>query len=140
MKRCGKCSETKPLDQFTFRSPGSHVKQSYCNPCRTLANRERRLRVSYGITMRQYEAILEMQGGVCAICGTPPGAIVLAVDHDHRCCPGKKSCGKCLRGLLCDGCNLTLGRVRDSKPVLHKAIEYLDHGHLDLYLLLGEER
>ncbi|AEV52078.1 recombination endonuclease [Rhodococcus phage REQ1] len=97
--------------------------------------------MSYGITTRQYDAMLEMQGGVCAICSEPPPpGGVLAVDHNHNCCPGKKTCGKCLRGLLCHECNMALGKVRDSKQLLHKAIGYLDGGHLDLYLLLGEDR
>jgi len=35
-------------------------------------------------------------------------------DHDHVCCSGKKSCGKCLRGLLCHGCNTKLGALENN--------------------------
>jgi hypothetical protein len=33
------------------------------------------------------------------------------IDHDHRCCPGERSCGQCIRGLSHDHCNRELGHV-----------------------------
>lgn len=52
----------------------------------------------YGLTVAQYEAVLERQGGGCAICG------------NHACCPDPcSSCGECVRGLLCSECNVALG-------------------------------
>lgn len=44
----------------------------------------------------------------CDLCGKPREKR-FAIDHDHACCPGATSCGKCVRGLLCMGCNLSLG-------------------------------
>lgn len=140
MKRCARCRETKEDSAFGLRGGGSHLRQSYCGPCRAAANREWNMRTTYGITSAQYGELLALQGGGCAICGSPPGARMLAVDHDHGCCPGKKSCGRCLRGLLCSRCNLALGKVRDSKQLLRNAIDYLDGGRIDIFLLLGEDR
>jgi hypothetical protein len=67
----------------------------------------------FGVTTEQYEELLTRQGGGCAICRRADADITgsrLAIDHDHACCPGVKTCGNCIRGLLCRGCNLNLDR------------------------------
>jgi Recombination endonuclease VII len=84
----------------------------------------------YGLTVATYNAMLEAQGGVCAICGQPPGRTRLSVDHDHRCCSGPGSCGKCVRGLLHEYCNRALGLFRDDPLNLRAAAEYLEHYRL----------
>lgn len=70
----------------------------------------------HGVTVQRFNELLEAQGGVCAACGNPETKVSrnglvqrLSVDHDHRCCPGKRSCGKCVRALLCDFCNRRVG-------------------------------
>lgn len=88
-----------------------------------LTTREQARLRTYGVTPARYAAILAMQGGACAMCETVEGA--LAVDHDHACCPGPKSCGKCVRGLLCRRCNLGLGLLRDSPGILMAGYKYL---------------
>jgi hypothetical protein len=50
---------------------------------------------------------------------------LLAVDHDHGCCPGQRSCGKCVRGLVCRDCNAMLGLARDNADSLRRAASYL---------------
>ena len=61
----------------------------------------------YGFKMDEFNARLAAQGNVCAICGRSPSCQVrrFSVDHNHACCPGQKSCGKCIRGILCGWCN-----------------------------------
>ena len=39
----------------------------------------------------------------------------LEVDHDHSCCEGGNSCGKCIRGVLCRGCNMLAYSVDNGK-------------------------
>lgn len=70
----------------------------------------------YGLTVDDYSRMLREQKGGCAICKRPPGKRALAVDHDHKCCPTSKSCGKCVRGLLCPACNTSLAIVENYLP------------------------
>jgi hypothetical protein len=43
------------------------------------ATRDRHLRNTYGITLAQYECMLESQGDVCAICGEPESQVAVDV-------------------------------------------------------------
>ena len=79
----------------------------------------------YSMSVDDYNDLFEKQGGVCAICGEGRLDRRLYVDHDHKCCIGDKSCGKCVRGLLCEKCNWLLGYGRDSILILEKAICYI---------------
>lgn len=79
----------------------------------------------YGITLEQRDAMLAEQGGVCALCGSADPAPRWCIDHDHACCPGGKSCGKCIRGVLCLKCNSGLGLFDDDPIRLRDAAAYL---------------
>ena len=73
----------------------------------------------YGLAKGDYEQMLEAQGGLCAICGQPPGSgRRLDVDHDHQ--------TGTVRGLLCSACNTGLGLFRDDPSALAGAIRYLN--------------
>lgn len=69
--------------------------------------RNRRLLTIYGITEREYDAILTFQGGVCYVCERPPVNIRLSIDHDHA--------TGLVRGLLCWDCNRALQMLRDQE-------------------------
>lgn len=64
-----------------------------------------------------YKVKLEEQNGACEICGQLPDKRALALDHDHV--TGK------LRGLLCNGCNLIVGRIEKESDRVCRAIKYL---------------
>lgn len=60
------------------------------------------------VSKEWYDAKLTEQGGHCALCPATVGSVRnprFCFDHDHSCCKGRWSCGKCLRGLLCNQCN-----------------------------------
>jgi hypothetical protein len=83
----------------------------------------------YSLTVAQYREMWVAQGGgLCGICrqASAGRSKLLAVDHDHACCPGQSSCGKCVRGLLCDRCNNALGCCADDPEILMAAAEYIE--------------
>jgi hypothetical protein len=91
--------------------------------------RRRHLMGTYKITPEQYDELLAEQGGRCAVCDATEGDATgrsLHVDHDHACCPGDRSCGKCVRGLLCKRCNTMLGCADDDLDRLRSGIAYLE--------------
>ena len=92
-------------------------------------SRESYLVRTYNLTEAQYNELYEFQGGMCYICGPFSGrngrTKNLAVDHDHSCCSGRISCGKCVRGLVCDTCNKFLGLIRDNPEAFQRGIDYL---------------
>ena len=87
--------------------------------------KDNRLRKTYGISMSEYEQMLSRKELGCWICGEPAKTVSLSVDHDHSCCPGKQSCGKCVRGLLCSQCNIALGYLDDDPVRMGALIAYI---------------
>lgn len=77
------------------------------------------LKKDHGISLEVYNKILELQGGVCAICGKAEVRKNknLVVDHNHK--TGK------IRGLLCFKCNVALGLFGDDFVTIYLAHEYL---------------
>jgi hypothetical protein len=67
----------------------------------------------YGLTRADFDRLLRLQDDACAMCHEPfAEGQPIFIDHVHACCPGEKSsCGKCVRGLLCFGCNTSLGHI-----------------------------
>jgi hypothetical protein len=66
---------------------------------------------------------LSKYDGKCWIC---KDSKVFAIDHDHSCCSGAWSCGKCVRGVLCSNCNTAIGLLKDRQDLLEEAKKYLN--------------
>jgi len=115
-KWCARCRQYLPLDEFGTRG---QKMAAYCKPCASAYNHERLLKRDFGITPEEYERLLALQGGRCAICERRPRARRLAVDHDH-------GTGE-VRGLLCTRCNHKLiGAASESAAILRRAARYLE--------------
>jgi hypothetical protein len=71
----------------------------------------------YGLTVKDYTVLLELQHGVCAICLAAPNATRLVVDHCHH--------SNAVRGLLCHNCNKALGFLNDDVKRIEAMIAYL---------------
>lgn len=146
LKHCPKCETIKPLDEFHKSKHTLHGYQVYCKTCCNLRHTEwrknnlekcaadqKRHRLAhperfkdygrkqmYGMGPGAYDKMLAEQDGKCAICRSEKGGGRggFHVDHCH-------DLGH-VRGLLCHGCNVSLGHFQHSTPVLEAAINYLN--------------
>ena len=143
-KHCYMCNLWLPFSSF-YRTKSNPDGLTYrCIKCSAIYNksrkkdpdrmRDQRLRREYGITQKQYERMLEDQGGVCKSCGQPEkrkyygpkrerrGAegrpMLLHIDHDHK--TGD------VRGLLCHACNTALGQMEESPERIKKLLLYAE--------------
>lgn len=114
---CVECQRLKTEDPEVKKARKAASERHRNNPSNTIKLRYLKLR--YGLTVEQFKAMEVAQGGLCKICRRPPRGRWdrLHVDHDHV--TGE------VRGLLCNNCNMVLGRVLDSIEILEAAIEYL---------------
>jgi len=142
VKKCSTCGVVKPLAEFHKSRAGVKGVHQWCKECAAKYHkvyfkknsekfRNSVLKRDFGISSEIYYKMLAEQGGGCAICRRSPeeNGKRLAVDHDHKCCPERsKSCGKCIRGLLCHHCNLALGALQDSTTLFKLAAEYIEKG------------
>jgi hypothetical protein len=129
MKICNRCNVEYALTEFYRGGSGEDGRINQCRACRKVymaaryaqdpsKARDRQLRHDFGITLAEYNSMMEAQGGLCAICAQPPrGRWNFHVDHCHT--KGN------VRALLCKDCNLGLGLYKDSIPTLLAAVEYL---------------
>ena len=84
-------------------------------------NKISRWRREYNLEIDTYIDMLYAQLFKCACCARPFGRVKDAtpcIDHDHNCCP-KRSCGKCVRALLCRQCNRLVGVIESSPHLLN---------------------
>jgi hypothetical protein len=96
---------------------------------------------NYGTTVEWYRDKLIEQCGLCAVCNHLShhhGVLQrLQVDHNHDCCDKKtRSCGRCVRGLLCADCNILLGYferfLKDTTSVVPKWDTWVENALLYL--------
>ena len=125
------CYQELPLSSFSKHSRSRDGLQNSCRECMASYRkkwesdpknrRRRKLRQKYGLTLEDYDKMMEAQNGKCKICGSSETKNkryeFLPVDHCH-------TTGK-VRGLLCDFCNVGLGRFEDDIERLENAIKYL---------------
>ena len=144
MLKCKKCGRKKSKSEFYKEKRTKRGYQARCKACcrsdakavfeanpepyrqrareaHTTEARRARTLAKYGLTQDDYDRILKEQNGGCAICGTTESghneSEHFVVDHNHE--TGET------RGLLCNLCNLAIGRFKDSKRNMIAATFYL---------------
>lgn len=149
MLECSKCKEPKTFKEMAIDRRESKGIRTHCKLChnkkakayrktpkaqathkewraksarKIAANRLRK----YSLTVEKFERLLREQSFSCVICQSEfSESNKPHVDHDHKCCKGQKSCGTCVRGLLCNACNIALGKLKDNAESLRRAIDYV---------------
>ena len=138
-KVCKSCGEDKPLSCYNKFSRSKDGLAYKCRDCRKAEysewrsskssdeikeiNKRSNLKKTFGITLEEYNEMLDRQKGTCAICLQAETTVrqgevqALSVDHCHQ--TGK------IRGLLCNSCNRALGKFKDSAENLIRAANYL---------------
>ena len=132
MKACATCHTFQPRSNYYSHYTNKDGLGSSCKACvsarekirsktrdnNTPARVSSKMKQKYGITLEEYEKKLAMQSGVCMICGNEEtNGKRLAIDHNHT--------TKAVRGLLCNHCNLGLGKFFENPNLLTAAINYL---------------
>jgi hypothetical protein len=132
-KICFKCKEEKEANCFhADKRNTSTGLYAWCKVCKSKAGslwgkknstrvRNAQLKRNYGISLEDYQKMKEAQNNCCATCKRNESKLKrsLMVDHCH-------DSGK-IRGLLCDECNLALGKIEDNIQTLEKMILYLNN-------------
>ena len=129
------CPKGHPYDEentITYVRKATGKARRACRACARANSLKQNVKL-YGITVKQFEALLEKQDQKCFICArlfwkecSGPN-----IDHDHTCCSKQRSsCGKCIRGFLCANCNVGLGYFMDNPDLLEKSAKYLRSGTL----------
>ena len=128
LKYCNKCKIKKELTEFYKCIKGQYGRRSQCKICEHDADLKRsqtdktinKILISkYGITLKEYNKMVEQQNNKCAICKNEykEGNKKLAVDHCHK--TGK------IRGLLCSNCNPALGFLKEDLNIIKNLVRYI---------------
>lgn len=137
LKICSKCKNEKELNDFPVAKRYKDGHRPECKACNALYYREyysknpERYKEKarnypqhrrHNLTDEQYEALFQKYDGRCHLC---LNAIATHIDHDHKCCSGNRSCGRCVRGILCSSCNTALGLLKDNSETINRINGYL---------------
>lgn len=107
--------------QRQHSQPGYRAKQSEYS--REVRQPRRRIH-GHGLTPEEFAQLVEDQDGRCYLCNELLDAENqrrIHIDHDHSCCRGRWSCGACVRGIACAGCNKAIARYGDSPERMEQA-------------------
>ena len=116
---CKSCERSKKLAERLLNPERYNSVKVKSAAKRKLYRKNAALKKMYGITLDQYNILLETQGGKCATCGCDRSdkGRDLCVDHNHK--TGK------VRGLLCGNCNRGIGYFKEDIQRMESAIAYL---------------
>lgn len=120
-KKCSRCKIWLPESDFSQSTSSADRLVHRCRACQSAYMRSWK----YGLDESVLVGMIQAQGGQCLACDADLSD-GYCVDHDHSCCPGNNAptCGKCVRGLLCDTCNKLLGQLEVNVDRTRRLLEY----------------
>lgn len=142
VKICVRCGKQKKSDLFCKSKNYKDGRRGTCKQCHTEYQKKyyqdnedkrkekNRMNTKYvpswkrhHLTEQQYKDLLDKFEGKCHICKINNAN---SIDHDHSCCDKNRSCGKCVRGVLCRGCNTAIGSLKENKEIILNLVKYLN--------------
>lgn len=85
------------------------------------------MRRTYGISMQEFDELVDFQGGKCAICFKILDTLNRRANIDHCHDTGV------VRGVLCSGCNTGIGQLGDNIDGVKRALYYLENTPFEEY-------
>jgi hypothetical protein len=143
-KPCSTCKRILPATEFYPHKRGKFGLQPNCRTCSRQWHRDRPdyirrknaefkkknpnyarnwwRKTKYGATVEQLDALRKKQNSLCVGCLATLTDNKECVDHCHK--------TGIVRGLLCDSCNVSIGRLGDNPETLRRLADYLESHHL----------
>lgn len=138
-KVCNKCRLHLPNDEFHSKTNTPDKLDYTCKECRRAYNRARyknpeiaaKQRASsakskYGVEWVEVEGMYANQSGRCALCATQVHLLTIGGSRTGVACIDHCHVTGAPRGLLCNACNVGLGRFKDNPTVLRAAALYVE--------------
>ena len=125
--QCAKGHLYDEENTIKYKKPNGRFAR-HCRACERLNSKVQNVK-RYGISIERFNEMLTLQDSKCAICKGKFWEEVSSphIDHDHSCCNEQmRSCGECVRDLLCRGCNQLLGVSHEDTKILKAAIAYIE--------------
>ena len=139
MKYCPSCKKSFSKDRFSVSLSTKSKLHSCCRTCSAKRASDYRVKQkenmpliqrhkanmssmfhSYAIQEKQFQEMMNVQKGICAICNIDFGDLPIRAALDHCHATGK------VRGLLCKDCNTLLGKIEAEPHLLHNVNIYLN--------------
>lgn len=146
-KRCTKCEKLQCISQYTKDKRLRSGLKSRCRICMKAQHAEWRRQDNqaynrqrgrdyyathkaqrraycvarkYNLSIEQWDALYHAQGGCCALCSVDLSSLPSKDVHVDHCHTTNK-----VRGILCSGCNTSLGKLGDTPESIMRAYHYL---------------
>jgi len=127
-RKCSYCKEVKPITEFHRNKTERIYQRNYrCKPCTNATQKTKQHKLykygksmlsKYGLTWEMHTDLMFSSLGHCNSCNEPfvGGDSSIHIDHCHE--------HHDVRGVLCRGCNLALGLLKENPKTIRALSRY----------------